>query len=91
MYTEIMMLFLIVTPAFSMMQYRDCVFHRFVWSFVCQSINICVNPTLNPNVKVQFPKIIKATVMILGISLHLGMTTQTAVSIFDFDLYFIVH
>ena len=29
--------------------------------------------------------------MILGISLHLGMTTQTAVSIFDLDLYFTVH
>ena len=26
--------------------------------------------------------------MLLGISLHLGMTTQTAVSIFDQDLYF---
>ena len=29
--------------------------------------------------------------MILGISLHLGMTTQTAVSICDLDLYFTVH
>ena len=26
-----------------------------------------------------------------GIGLHLGMTTQTAVSIFDLNLYFMVH
>ena len=29
--------------------------------------------------------------IILGISMHLGMTTQTAVSIFDLDLNFTVH
>ena len=29
--------------------------------------------------------------MILGISLHFRMTTQTGVSIFDLDLYFTVH
>ena len=29
--------------------------------------------------------------MILGINLHLEMTTQTAVSIFDRNLYFTVH
>ena len=34
---------------------------------------------------------IKATVMIIGVSLHLGMTTQTAVYIFDPGLYFMVH
>lgn len=30
----------------------------------------------------------KATVMITGIGLHLGMTNRTSVSIFDFNLYF---
>ena len=29
--------------------------------------------------------------MILDIGLHLGMTTQIAVSIFDLDLYFMAH
>ena len=29
--------------------------------------------------------------MILGISLHLGMTSQTAISMFDLNLYFMVH
>ena len=54
---------------------------------VRQSINICVNRNFDPNVQVHFPRAIKATVMILGISLHIGMSTQTAVSIFDPHLY----
>ena len=38
-------------------------------------------------VQVHFPRTIKTTGMILGISLHLVMTAQTAVSIFNFNLY----
>ena len=59
--------------------------------FISQCVNICVNPNLDLNVQVHFPRTVKATVMIVGISLLLGMTTQTAVSIFDLDLYFMVH
>ena len=58
---------------------------------VRQSVNICVNPIFNLNVRVHFPRTIKATMMILGINLHLGIATQTAVSIFDLDLYIMVH
>ena len=54
--------------------------------FVRQSVNICVNLNFDPNV--QFPRTIEATMMILGISLHLGMTTHTTVPIFDIYLYF---
>ena len=52
---------------------------------ICQHLS---HPNFDLNVQVHFPKTIKATVMILGISLHLGMT---AVFIFDLDLYFMVH
>ena len=41
--------------------------------FVHQCVNICVNPNFNPNIHVYFPRTFKATVMILGISLLLGM------------------
>ena len=69
-----------------------------IWFSVCpsihmfthQSFNICVNPSFNPNFQVHFPRTLKATVMKLGISLHLRMTAQTTVSIFDLDLYFTV-
>ena len=77
-------------PANNMAQYRDPVVRLFVHVFVSQSVNICVNPYFDPNVQVHFPRTIKVTVMILGISLHLLMTSQTAVSIFDLDLYFMV-
>ena len=43
------------------------------------------------NLTLYFPRTIKATVMILCISLHLGMTTKTAVSIFNLNIYFMVH
>ena len=65
--------------------------HPSLCPFVHQSINFCVNSNFDPNVQVYFPRTIKATVMMLGISLHLGMTTHTAVSIFDLDLHFTVH
>ena len=52
-----------------MAQYRGSSF-----LFVCQSINIFDNPNLDPNVQVYFLRTIKATVMILGLSLHLGIT-----------------
>ena len=68
-------------PAFSMAGYRDSAF----CPFICQSVNICVNPNFNLNVQVLFPN------DDIGISLHLGMTTQTAVSIvsiFDLNLYY---
>ena len=58
---------------------------------VRQSVNICINPNFDPNVQVHFPRTIEATVMRLCISLHFGMTTQTAVSTFVLDLYFTVH
>ena len=78
-------------PAFSMAQYWNPVFCLSFCPFVGQSINICVYPNLDSNVQVHFPRTIKATVMILGISLHLGTTSQTAVSVFDHNLYFMVH
>ena len=59
--------------------------------FLCQFINICGNPNFDTNVQVHFRRNIKATVMIPGISLHLGITTRAAISIFDLDLYFTVH
>ena len=74
-------------PAFSIARYRDSLS---VSPFVHQSINICVNPNFDPNNQVHFSRTIKAAAMILGLSLHLGMTTQTAVSVFDLDLYFMV-
>ena len=49
-----------------LLAWPDPVFH----SFVHQSVNICVNPYFDPNVQVHFPRTIKASVMILGISLH---------------------
>ena len=52
---------------------------------------ICDGAPTCSSVQVYFPRTIKATVMILGICLHLGMTPQTTVSIFDLDLHFIVH
>ena len=51
-----------VAPGFSMLRYRDLVFCL----FSRQSINICVNSYFDPNVEVNFPRTIKATVMILG-------------------------
>ena len=68
-----------VMPALSMARYRDLVFLPSICSSVHQSVNICINPNfdLNHNVQVHFPRTI-ATVMILGMSLHLGITTQTA-------------
>ena len=76
-------MFVFVATAFSMEQYKDPTSHPFV--------NICIHPNFDPNIQVHLPRTIKATVMILGMSLHLGMTNQTAVSIFDRSLYFIVH
>ena len=80
---------------FCMAQCRDTVFLSIclssVYPFVCQSISICVNPNLDSTVQVHFPRTVKTKMMILGISLHSGMTTQTAVSIFDLDLYFMAH
>ena len=70
-----------------MEQYRDQVLR----SFVHQSVNVCVNPNFDPDIQGHFPRTIKATVMILGIILHLGMTTHTVVSKFDLDLYFTVY
>ena len=58
---------------------------------VCSSVNICVKPSFDPYVQDHFLRTIKASVMMLGISLHLGITTQTAVSIFELNLYFTVH
>ena len=45
--------------------------------YSCPSIHLsmCVNPDFDPNVEGRFPRPIKATVMILGIHLRLGMTT----------------
>ena len=63
---------LFVVPAFNLAQYSDPVS---VLSFVSQSVNIFVDSNFGPN----FPRTIKATVMILAISMHLGITTQTAV------------
>ena len=65
--------------------------HRSVHPSVGQSVSTCINPNFDPNVQDDFPRTIKATVIIIGISLHLGMTTQTAVSIFDLNLYFTIH
>ena len=78
-------------PAFSMARYRDPVFHLSVCPSIPPSIgqHLC-QPNFHPNVQVHFPRPIKAKMMILGISLHVGITTQTAVSIFDLDLYFMV-
>ena len=59
--------------------------------FVLQSVNIWVNANFDLNVQVYHPRTIKATVMILGISLHIRMTTQTALSLFDLDLYCTAH
>ena len=43
----------------------------FVPPFVRESVNICVNSNFGPNVHVHFPRTIKATVVILGVRLHL--------------------
>ena len=75
-----------VQPVFSMAGYRDQVFCLFICLFVPQSLNFCVIPNLDLNDLVHFPRTIKAKVMMLGIHLHFGMTTQTAVSIFDLNL-----
>ena len=81
-----------VAPAFSMAPNRDPVFCLYLSScpFVLQSVNIYVNLNFDPYVQLHFPRTIKATVKILVISLHLGMTTQTAVSIFHLHLHFMV-
>ena len=77
-----------IVPAFSMAQYRDPVFCLFICpSFI--SLSVFASTLFDP--QVHFPRTVKATVRILGISLHLGMTTQTAVFIFDLYLYFVVH
>ena len=81
-FKQVTLMFVFVAPAFSMEQYRDPTLRPFV--------NICIHPNFDPNIQVHLPRTIKATVMILGMSLHLGMTNQTAVSIFDRSLYFIV-
>ena len=58
---------------------------------VRQSVNIVVNLNFDPNVQVYFPRTKKATVMVFGVGLCLEMATQTAVSIFDLNLYSVVH
>ena len=46
---------------------------------------------VDPDVTVYFSRTTRARVLILGTSLHLGMTTLMWVSMFDLDLYFTVH
>ena len=66
----------------------DSGIHKFPQPIFYGSQTFCVNPNFDPDV--HFPRTIKAIVMILGIGLHFGMTTQTVVSIFDLNLYFMV-
>ena len=80
-----------VTPAFSMVRYRDPVFGMSICSSICSSVYFCIIPNFDHSVQVNFLRTIKATVMILGISLHLGMTTQAAVAICDLNLFFTFH
>ena len=80
-----------VAPAFSMVRYVDPVFGMSACSSICSSVYICIIPNFDHNVQVNFLRTIKATVMILGINFHLGMTTQAAVAICDLNLFFTFH
>lgn len=66
--------YVFVAPAFSMSQYRN---QLSIHPFVCPPLCICINP----NVAVYFSITARARGLILGMYLHLGMTTHMWVSI----------